>query len=277
MKILKWDRNLDSDYGYTTNKLLAAGDSSKNISKIAQNYTGINESGIQKIFAAIPNIEQIFQGTGIDLGGGVSLISSCMMKFFNPEKIYCVEIVEEAVKTCHLKIQKHILGNKPNKIISVIGDFDKLELPDNSLDFAIFWDSLHHSRDPLITLKECKRILKKNGHLIVIDKVYDNSTPDAEIERMLNIQYSEEFLEESNRSKDTILLRKDDGEHDYRFYEWENFFRNSGLQILDNFLIKTETQKNKSEKNDNNLKEIFVDFNVGGFQQQKVVYVLSLN
>ena len=46
---------------------------------------------------------------------------------------------------------------------------------------------------------------------------------------------------------------------------------------MENFLIKTETENNKNTKNDNNLKEIFVKFNVGGFQQQKIIYVLKPN
>ena len=70
--------------------------------------------------------------------------------------------------------------------------------------------------------------------------------PDNEIERMLNIQYDESFLERSFRAKDTVLLRKDDGEHEYRFFEWENFFKISGFNIVENFLIKTETENNKN-------------------------------
>ena len=100
---------------------------------------------------------------------------------------------------------------------------------------------------------------------------------DTEIEIMLNVQYDESFLEKSYRSKDTVLFRKDEGEHEYRFFEWENFFINSGFKIIENFLIKTEIQNNTYKKNDNNLKEIFVKFNVGGFQQQKVIYVLKPN
>ena len=54
---------------------------------------------------------------------------------------------------------------------------------------------------------------------------------DTEIEIMLNIQYDESFLEKSYRSKDTVLLQKDDGEHEHRFFEWENLFINSGLSL----------------------------------------------
>ena len=100
---------------------------------------------------------------------------------------------------------------------------------------------------------------------------------DDEIINMLDYQYDKEFLKLNNLDTNTILFRKDEGEHEYRFYEWENFFENAGFKIIQNFLIKTETPSNLSKKNDNDLKEIFVKFNVGGFQQQKAVYVLQPN
>ena len=124
---------------------------------------------------------------------------------------------------------------------------------------------------------ECKRVLKDNGFLVIVDKSHNNSVSDDEIINMLDYQYDKEFLKLNNLDTNTILFRKDEGEHEYRFYEWENFFENAGFKIIQNFLIKTETPSNLSKKNDNELKEIFVKFNVGGFQQQKAVYVLQPN
>ena len=59
------------------------------------------------------------------------------------------------------------------------------------------------------TLKECKRVLKKNGIFIIVDRAHNNSTPDSEIERMLNIVYDENFLTKFYRPKGTILTRKE--------------------------------------------------------------------
>ena len=40
-----------------------------------------------------------------------------------------------------------ILKKNAHKVISVIGDFDKICLKDSSVDFCIAWESLHHSNN----------------------------------------------------------------------------------------------------------------------------------
>ena len=80
------------------------------------------------------------------------------------------------------------------KVISVIGDFDNLQLDNNTLDFAISWDSMHHSINLSRTLLEVKRVLKPNGFFIVVDRGYDNATTDEEIAKLGNIQYDKDFL-----------------------------------------------------------------------------------
>ena len=277
MKYINWEKNSGYNKGYNTNKLIAEKNYKSSSNTIVKAYTQIQESGVLEILKNITNIRKIFSGIGVDVGGGVALISATIAKNFKIDKIYCVEYVEEVVKLCHPIVKKNILEKNFNQVQSIVGDFDNLQLPNNSIDFMISWDSLHHSENPVKTLNECKRVLKDNGFLVIIDKSHNNSVSDDEIINMLDYQYDKEFLKLNNLDTNTILFRKDEGEHEYRFYEWENFFENAGFKIIQNFLIKTETPSNLSKKNDNELKEIFVKFNVGGFQQQKAVYVLQPN
>jgi|TARA_B100001105_G_C22398544_1_gene447988 ubiquinone/menaquinone biosynthesis C-methylase UbiE len=277
MKYINWEKNSGYNKGYNTNKLIAEKNYKSSSNTIVKAYTQIQESGVLEILKNITNIRKIFSGIGVDVGGGVALISATIAKNFKIDKIYCVEYVEEVVKLCHPIVKKNILEKNFNQVQSIVGDFDNLQLPNNSIDFMISWDSLHHSENPVKTLNECKRVLKDNGFLVIVDKSHNNSVSDDEIINMLDYQYDKEFLKLNNLDTNTILFRKDEGEHEYRFYEWENFFENAGFKIIQNFLIKTETPSNLSKKNDNELKEIFVKFNVGGFQQQKAVYVLQPN
>jgi ubiquinone/menaquinone biosynthesis C-methylase UbiE len=271
-----WNRNqiLISNQEYEGNQLLAQKTSTKGFQSIIDQYIAINSENIEKIFNHIPNISKLINGVGVDLGGGVACISSTLAKSDLVKKIYCVEIVEDVVKLCHQIVKKQILNEKYNKVISVVGDFDNLELENNSLDFIVSWDSMHHSSNPIITLKECKRVLKKNGVVIIIDRAHNNSTPDSEIQRMLNIKYDEKFLIKNYRPKDMNLTRKDNGEHEYRFSEWKKFFQESGFELLNNFIFKTKTDENIKLKNDDGIKEIFVDYNLGGFGNRKVAFVL---
>jgi len=277
MKYINWEKNSGYNKGYNTNKLIAEKNYKSSSNTIVKAYTQIQESGVLEILKNITNIRKIFSGIGVDVGGGVALISATIAKNLKIDKIYCVEYVEEVVKLCHPIVKKNILEKNFNQVQSIVGDFDNLQLPNNSIDFMISWDSLHHSENPVKTLNECKRVLKDNGFLVIVDKSHNNSVSDDEIINMLDYQYDKEFLKLNNLDTNTILFRKDEGEHEYRFYEWENFFENAGFKIIQNFLIKTETPSNLSKKNDNELKEIFVKFNVGGFQQQKAVYVLQPN
>ena len=276
-QIWKRNPNLISGQEYITNQLVAKEASSKGFSAIIDEYVYINSENVENTFNIIPKSSELIHGTGIDLGGGIGCISSTLAKRNTVDKIYCVELVEDAVKLCHTIVKQEILKEEKHKVISVIGDYDNLELEDNSIDFAVSWDSMHHSIDPIKTFKECKRVLKKNGVFIIVDRAHNNSTPDSEIERMLNITYDQEFLAKNYRPKDTILTRRQNGEHEYRFFEWKKFFKESGFDLIDSVVIKTESDENRKLRNDNNIKEIFVNYNLGAFGNRKVVFVLRSN
>ena len=276
-QIWKRNPNLISGQEYVTNQLVAREASAKGFGAIIDEYVYINSENVDSTFNIIPKSSGLIHGVGIDLGGGVGCISSTLARRDSVDKIYCVELVEDAVKLCHKIVKQEILKNEEHKVVSVVGDYDNLELEDNSIDFAVSWDSMHHSIDPVKTFKECKRVLKKNGAFIIVDRAHNNSIPDSEIERMLNITYDEKFLTKYYRPKDTILTRRQNGEHEYRFFEWKKFFEESGFDLMDSVIIKTESDENRKLRNDNNLKEIFVDYELGAFGNRKVAFVLRSN
>ena len=271
-----WNRDQDllSGEEYLGNQILAREISSKGYKAIIEEYVYIDTFDVAKTFKQIPKACESIIGNGIDLGGGVGCISSTLALKKEVKKIFCVEIVEDVVKLCQPIIKEKILKGMKDKVISIVGDFDHLNLEDNTLDFAVSWDSMHHSRNLVKTLKECKRILKKNGIFIIVDRAHNNSTPNSEIERMLNIVYDENFLTKFYRPKGTILTRKENGEHEHRFFEWKNFFDASGFELIDSVVIKTESDENRKLKNDNNVNEIFVNYNLGAFGNRKVAFVL---
>jgi len=277
MEIQTWKRdlNLISGQEYMTNQIVAREISSNGYESIINDYVFIDTNQVEKTFKLIPNTWDLIKGIGIDLGGGVGCISSTLAKKDQVEKIYCVELVEEAVKLCQPIVKDTILGSKANKVQSVVGDFDQLELPDNSIDFAVSWDSMHHSQDPVKTFEECKRVLKPNGVFIIVDRAHNNSTDNSEIERMLNIEYDEEFLIKNHRPTDLVLTRRENGEHEYRYFEWYDFFKKSGFQVLSNVIIKTLTDENQKLKNDANIQEIFVDYKLGAFGDRKIAFALK--
>ena len=275
MLVWKYDKQFRTNQEYLGNKILAEKTSEKGYDAIISEYVYIDSPEVEKTIKLIPNVYDKIKGIGIDLGGGVGCISSTLAKNSNVEKIFCVELVEEAVKLCQPIVKKQILKDQHEKVISVVGDYNFLELPSNSVDFAISWDAMHHSQDPVITFRECKRVLKKNGVFIIIDRSHNNSTSDEEIERILNITYDEEFLKKNYRRLDEKLTRKENGEHEYRFYEWKEFFQKAGFELISNVIIKTKTEENLKLKNDDSIKEIFTEYELGAFGNRKIAYVLS--
>lgn len=275
--ILKWKISFDiNNEEYKGNDLLAKKLSKKGYHSLIKDYVYIYPEDVKKTFQYIPEAWESLKGSGIDLGSGVGCVSSTIAQKDSVEKIYSLELVENVVTLCQPIIIKKVLQPKlRKKVISVIGDFDNLELVDNSLDFAVSWFSMHHSQNPVKTFKECLRVLKKGGRFIFVDKVHNNNIPDKEIERMLNIVYSEDFLKKNFRPLGTTLTRRENGEHEYRFFEWEKFIKRSGFKIVNKIVIKTDNTENRLLKNDHQLAEVFVNYNIGGFGNRSIGFVLE--
>lgn len=260
---------------FLVGRTLAKELSGKNFRDIALEYIFILPENAERVFRLIPKSWESIKGVGVDLGGGIACISSLLAKKENVEKIYCVEYTEELVKLLQPIMKKEILKEKTDKVISIVGDFNNLELPDASLDFAVAWDSVHHSHNPVATLKECRRVLKLGGRLVIVDRAHNSNTPDSEIERIHNVIYNKEYLRKNYLAENMILTRKDNGEHEWRFFEWAEFFQQAEFKLIEMVVLKTDIKENREIKNDRNLEEIFVPFNLGGFGHRKVGFVLE--
>lgn len=274
VKYIKWNTLfLINNEEYIGNDLLAKAISKKGYKKIIDEYVYIGPEDAKKTLQFIPEAWESFKGIGIDLGSGVGCISATIALRSEVKKIYSVEIVESVVKLCQPIVIDKILKNKKHKVISVVGDFDNIMLKGNSLDFAVSWYSMHHSNNPIVTFKECSRILKPGGKFVVVDRTHNNSTPESEIQRMLNIVYDEAFIKKNYRPKGTILKRKENGEHEYRIEQWEKFFKKAGFKIVSSVIIKTDNKENRSLKNDGNLCEVLTNYRIGGFGNRAIGFV----
>ena len=278
MSILKWkvNKTILNTGDYKLNNHVASKVAKKGFKKIIKHYTDITPKNIEKVLKKNKKFWSSLKGIGVDLGGGVGCVSSVVAKKKDNRKIYCVEVVRNAVLKCQPLVKKGILKSNAHKVVSVIGDFDNINLPDSTVDFCLAWESLHHSNNVVKTLKEAKRITKNNGKILIIDRAHKNNTPDKEIKRMLNVVYSKEFLKKNWLPQNRIFTREQNGEHEYRFRELKNFFKKAKLKVLEAFILKEKVKKNKDYKNDAGLKEFFVNFRFGGFEKKKVMFMLEV-
>jgi ubiquinone/menaquinone biosynthesis C-methylase UbiE len=219
----------------------------KSVPEILRSYVYLTQKEMKDLLdlASQEVLDVPLHGIGIELGAGCGLLSSIVALGPAVEAVLALEICEEMASQVMPKVAASILSARSSKVIPVVGSFDDIQLPDNSLDFAVEIDSLHHSDNLKTTLKECARVLKPGGRLLCLDRAHPNSLSDQEVDKMLSYVYPRKFLIENSYPPDIALTRRQNGEHEYRLFEWEDAFRDAGLDLVrTKNLYKPERAKN---------------------------------
>jgi SAM-dependent methyltransferase len=178
--------------------LIARINSSHEPSVIVPKYTHLTLEETKRI------LRYVLEALGVELGAGAGGISNSLLSLYpDIEKICAVEIVPDVVRLLQEKVTKH--ENNENRLIPVIGSFDELRLPDESVDFIIELDSLHHANDINVTLREAARILKPGGIVVAFDRMNSNALTVAQRNFMLDVEYGEQFKKEYGLPLDTRL------------------------------------------------------------------------
>lgn len=183
-----------------------------------------------QIFDLFPALA--LEGVGLELGAGVAAFSSvAVTRFPAIRSIYAVELVPDVVRLLQMKTVRHMAGVRSDCIHPVIGSFDDVELPDESVDFCIEFASLHHSDDLHFTLSELARVLKPGGVLLAVDRAHHDRLLDEQVEFMLDVEYSEVWKRDNGYSSD-VLTRRTNGEHEHRLSFWEETFGSCGFDMI---------------------------------------------
>lgn len=180
---------------------------------------------ILEISVSANNFEM--SGVGVELGSGCSAISVELVKRNeNIRKIYAVEIVPEIVE--YAAVPLIYMHKVEEKVVPVVGSFDDIKLSDNSVDFIIEFDSLHHSFDLNRTIRESNRILKPGSKLLAIDRAHW-STSKRRRNELENVKYSKEFLTARGLDPNIAVTRAENGEHEHLLDDYLSTFKNAGF------------------------------------------------
>jgi SAM-dependent methyltransferase len=172
-----------------------------------------------------------FRGIGVELGAGCGVMSAVFAKQKTVNAILAVEVVESMTNDIMPKVAQEYLGTEAHKVVPVVGTFDKLHLPNESVDFIIEMDSLHHSHNLIQSFAESARILKKGGHMVLLDRCHPDSLTDDAVNALLDVVYTEDWIEHNFYPKGSILTRRENGEHEYRKREWLEAIKQAGLSV----------------------------------------------
>jgi len=101
----------------------------------------------------------------LDVGSGIGNNIGTLLEFFN--NITATDISKGALRLSSEKF-------KNNNINFEVANLQKMPFADNSFDLVICTEVIEHCENPVEALKELKRILKKDGYLIISAPNYFN-------------------------------------------------------------------------------------------------------
>jgi SAM-dependent methyltransferase len=117
------------------------------------------------IEAARKHFHREFHGIGADLAAG-TLWATPHLLASGAEKVYSIEYSRHRLLTVGPAVLEHYQVS-PLSAVLVLGDFNRLNLADATLDFIFMSQAFHHSEKPRELLGEIKRVLKPDGIVIL--------------------------------------------------------------------------------------------------------------
>jgi len=103
--------------------------------------------------------------TLVDIGTGTGIFAEAFLRLLPDARCYALDIRQEAIDW----IKENRETYKKGSLIPQIIQESKTQLWNNATDF-LFMITLHHElEEPVKLLKECRRILKSQGKLLIAD------------------------------------------------------------------------------------------------------------
>lgn len=168
-------------------------------------------------------------GQAIDVGSGTGVGAGILSRLPFINKVYAVEFSEQFVLSIMPVVFESIQAETA-KIQRVVGDFNNLEVPDQSLNYVLDIDSFHHAEDLDFTLRECARVLKPGGIIVAIDRAWDDHYTRAQLEAKLDVELNGNLKKKYGVPEGQSFTRRDFGEHEYTIREWIALFQKNGFK-----------------------------------------------
>ncbi|OUM68632.1 hypothetical protein PIROE2DRAFT_3623 [Piromyces sp. E2] len=98
----------------------------------------------------------------LDIGCGTGNTIEMLLKDFPNANYTGIDLAEKMIEVAKKKVQH-------DNVEFIVGDAENLPFEDNKYDVIICKESVHHYPNPEAFFKECNRVLRPNGRLIIVD------------------------------------------------------------------------------------------------------------
>ncbi len=173
----------------------------------------------------------VFTGTGLEVGAGTGFFSALLASMPQVKEIYAVEVSRPIVEGIMPEIARSFSEGNISKFKACVGDFSYMEVPDASVDFIFDFFSLHHSDDLFRTFSEMERVLRPGGKIICLDKARADRLSDADLESLLDKEYSADMKKFMGIDPGIKWTRRMNGEREFRLRDWQGFAEAAGLSL----------------------------------------------
>jgi ubiquinone/menaquinone biosynthesis C-methylase UbiE len=113
----------------------------------------------------LPLIDLRPRHTVLDIGAGVGYFAIPMLKLLNSRgRLFAIDISPVMLDDFKLRLPRY-----QARVQTVVADAQKIPLPDGIADRILMALVLHEIENPVQALQETRRLLKKNGKLLIIE------------------------------------------------------------------------------------------------------------
>lgn len=192
-----------------------------------------------------------------DIGSGTGIFTEQLLSY--GYKVFAVEPNSDMLKKAEEKLSRN------ENFISVNGDDHNMNLPDRSVDYLTAAQAFHWF-DPEPFKKECKRVLKPGGKVIIIYNSRDEKADCTKALEELRYKYNSEFHGFSNGISDKKCIAFFDGK--CNIYRANNNQKYDRQRYINRLLSSSYSINESDERYPKYLKEIhriFDMFSTNGF------------
>lgn len=186
----------------------------------------------------------------LDLGCGGGWLTGYLSKIESVSTIYALDSSKYFLLDMMPKIVM-LMGGRQEKIVPIEGLFTPLMFEDGVLDVVVASSVLHHADSLEVVLREIKRVLKRDGLLVIL-----NETPSSGVRHALSL--SKAFMKillnaffhnyksiSASISSCGYLYDPSLGDKDYPLWYWREAITRSGFSTIDTVDSEMPTLKEK--------------------------------